>query len=66
MTSVTDPKTIGLPKRPRRHVRTLTGQSTSVQLRIPVVTYIPAGYLPEKDKDGKEKVTYTSSCLRKF
>lgn len=57
MTSVIDPKSIGKPKRPRRHVRTLTGMNLEVSFLL--VLKLPRrhckGYTPETDESGKEK-----------
>ena len=57
MTSILDPSTIGKPKRPRRHVRTLTGTSESNDVidSAHIDHGIVSGYIPEKDDSGKEK-----------
>lgn len=55
MTSILDPTTIGKPKRPRRHVRSLTGASESEDLIDNIEHGFVSGYLPEKDASGKEK-----------
>lgn len=55
MTSTIDPKTIGKPSRPRRHVRTLTGMWYQCSLLFRGHTEKPLGYLPETDASGKEK-----------
>lgn len=57
MTSILDPTTIGKPKRPRRHVRSLTSTSVSkclVDIEHTEHDFI-SGYLPEEDDSGKEK-----------
>ena len=56
MTSILDPTTIGKPKRPRRHVRSLTGTVSSDLFAVTLIYYGPIpGYHPEKDESGKEK-----------
>jgi len=58
MTSTIDPKAIGKPVRPRRHVRTLTGKCAYLRVSamlIFLILFCAPGYLPEKDASGKEK-----------
>jgi starch phosphorylase len=55
MTSVLDPSTIGKPRRPRKHVRTLTGKEHSLFAGAADRHPRFAAFFPERDASGKEK-----------
>lgn len=55
MTSILDPTTIGRPKRPRKHVRSLTSTFKDFIISEHIGLGYLSGYIPEEDAFGKEK-----------